>query len=320
MMGLPRSTFYQVTRGYKAQPPGLLPHEKMRKRLQVEKEQKILDYLYSERFADCSPTEVYYTLLDEGIYLGSISKFYRLLREEAASGERRPLRKHPRYARPELMATGPNQVWTWDITKIRGPLKGKYYSLYVVLDLYSRYVVGWLIADKESSQLAERLISDCCEREGIQPGQLTIHSDRGAPMQAQNMVQLHAQLGVTKSNSRPYVSNDNPFSESAFKTLKYHPTYPGWFTCIEDAIRYFREFFGWYCFHHRHSGIAYLTPADVHRGRASAILEARQRVLLSAYNNNPRQFPHGAPYAPKLPAAVYINPPLASVSPPILSV
>lgn len=275
--------------------------------------ERILEYLRSERFVDRSPAEVFYTLLDEGVHLGSISTFYRLLRKHDEVRERRAQRRHPAYYAPELVATQPNQVWSWDITKIRGPRKGIYFHLYVIIDLFSRKVVGWMVADRESGELAAELIRETCRRENIVEGQLTIHSDRGPSMQSMTVVQLHAYLGITKSNSRPYVSNDNPFSESQFKTTKYHPGYPDRFVCLQESIRYFRLFFGWYNQQHRHSGIEYLTPEVVHNGQADEVLETRHRLLMSSYERNPVRFSAGPPRRRKLPNAVYINPPSADL-------
>lgn len=305
-----RSSFYQSQRKYvprQAQPE--LPSRKLRRVLEAKTTARILEYLRSERFVDRSPVEVFYTLLDERVHLGSISTFYRLLRQHDEVRERRAQRRHPSYHAPELVATRPNQVWSWDITKVRGPRKGVYFHLYVIIDLFSRKVVGWMVADRESGDLAAQLISETCRRENIVEGQLTIHSDRGPSMQSMTVVQLHAYLGVTKSNSRPYVSNDNPFSESQFKTLKYHPGYPDRFACLQECLSYFRLFFGWYNHEHRHSGIEYLTPEVVHSGQAEEVLESRYQVLLTSYEQNPTRFSAGPPRRRRLPKAVYINPP-----------
>jgi len=234
---------------------------------------------------------------------------YRILAAQGASRERRDQLRHPAYAKPELVATAPNQVWSWDITKLLGPKKWTYYYLYVLLDLFSRYVVGWMLADRENANLAGRLIEETCCKYEVKPEILTLHSDRGSPMTAKCTAQLLADLGVTQSLSRPRVSDDNPFSEAQFKTLKYHPGFPGRFASQEAAIGYCRAFFPWYNDEHRHAGIAMLTPADVHFGRASGILAARQNVLDVAYEATPERFPRGRPRAALLPEAVYINPP-----------
>ena len=234
---------------------------------------------------------------------------YRILAAEGANRERRAQLSHPVYAKPELVATAPNQVWSWDITKLLGPKKWTYYYLYVLLDLFSRYAVGWMVAERENASLAGRLIEQSCQKYEVEPQVLTLHSDRGAPMTAKCTAQLLADLGVTQSLSRPRVSDDNPFSEAQFKTLKYHPGFPRRFNGQEDATHYCRSFFPWYNDEHRHSGIAMLTPADVHFGRATAIIATRQNVLDAAYNATPERFPRGRPRPAVLPEAVYINPP-----------
>ena len=225
------------------------------------------------------------------------------------SRERRVQRQHPRYAMPRLVATAPNQVWSWDITELGGPLKGLYFSLYVVLDIFSRYVVGWLVAERESHELAGRLITQSMAKQGVTPGTLTVHSDRGAPMKAKPLVQLLAELGVIRSLSRPRVSNDNPFSESHFKTLKYCPAFPERFGSIEDAREFCGRFFDHYNHVHRHSGIALHTPASVHFGTASEIRDQRQATLTAAYAANPIRFRHRAPTAPVIPTVAWINEP-----------
>ena len=222
---------------------------------------------------------------------------------------------HPRYAAPELLATAPNQLWSWDITKLKGPTTWSYFYLYVIIDVFSRCVVGWMLAPSESATLAEKLIEETCERHGIVPGQLTIHADRGSSMRSKLVAQLLADLGVTKTHSRPHVSNDNPFSEAGFKTLKYRPDFPERFGCIEDARAYCVDFFAWYNGEHHHSGIGLNTPNDVHYGRAHQRREARARVLVAAHGAHPERFVHGVPEAPALPTAVWINKPLASAVP-----
>ncbi|HJO25078.1 MAG TPA: IS3 family transposase, partial [Myxococcota bacterium] len=271
--------------------------------------ERVREVLYETRFADRSPGEVVATLLDEQRYLCSERTMYRILAAQGASRERRNQLRHPVYTKPELVATAPNEVWSWDITKLLGPKKWTYYYLYVLLDLFSRYAVGWMLADRENATLASRLIEETCSKYEVKPQVLTLHSDRGSPMTAKCTAQLLADLGVTQSLSRPRVSDDNPFSEAQFKTLKYHPGFPGRFEGQEVATGYCRSFFPWYNDEHRHSGIAMLTPADVHFGRASAILATRQNVLDMAYEATPERFPRGRPRPAVLPEAVYINPP-----------
>lgn len=234
---------------------------------------------------------------------------YRVLAEHSAVKERRAQRSHPKHAAPELVATAPNEAWSWDITRLRTTVKWSYLYLYVLLDLFSRYVVGWMIARTESAAFAKLLIEESVAKHGVEPGTLVLHSDRGAPMTSKTLAQLLADLDVTRSFSRPHTSNDNPFSESQFKTAKYHPSYPGQFITLEHSLDWGREFFPWYNHEHKHSGIAYLTPADVHFGRAEERLAQRHAVLQEAYADHPERFPHGPPKRQVLPAATYINPP-----------
>lgn len=268
----------------------------------------MLAQLHSERFIDESPAQVYATLLDEGTYLASERTMYRILAGQGESRERRAQLRHPVYATPELLATGPNQLWSWDITKLKGPVKWTSYSLYVLLDVFSRYVVGWLLAHHESGTLADRLIAETVEQEGVTSG-LTIHADRGPSMSSKPVAFLMAGLGITKSHSRPHVSNDNPFSEAHFKTLKYRPGFPDRFGSIEDARAFCRSFFGWYNGQHRHGGIGLLTPEMVHRGRGEQVRAARQVVLTDAYAAHPERFVRKHPEPPTLPTAVWIDPP-----------
>ena len=269
----------------------------------------MLDVLDSDRFADVAPAEVVATLLDEGQYVCSVSTMYRLLRRTDAVRERRRILRHPKYKRPELLAKGPNQLWSWDITKLRGPGKYTYYYLYVILDVYSRYVVGWCVSYRESAELAEKLILDACLQQKVERGQLTIHADRGSAMTSKVVAQLLSDLGVEKTHSRPHVSNDNPYSETQFKTLKYRPDFPELFGSIQDARRFCSEFFDWYNKEHRHSGIAMLTPATVHYGKAEETIAKRQSVLEAAYAANPQRFVRHAPRHEPLPEEVWINPP-----------
>ncbi len=269
----------------------------------------VLETLHAERFVDQAPAAVYATLLDEGRYLCSVRTMYRLLAAHGEVRERRDQLRHPQYTKPELLATRPNQVWSWDITKLLGPSKWTYFYLYVILDIFSRYVVGWMVAHRESAALAKRLIEESCQKQGIVAGQLTIHADRGSSMASKPVAFLLADLGVTKTHSRPHVSNDNPYSESQFKTLKYQPDFPKRFGSIEDARAFCQGFFRWYNREHHHSGIALLTPEVVHFGRADGVLEDRQRVLTAAYAAHPERFVRKAPQPPMLPEAAWINPP-----------
>ena len=271
--------------------------------------QAALDTLHSERFVDRAPAQVCATLLEEGTYLCSVRTMYRLLGEATEVRERRAQLRHPRYEAPQLLATGPNQLWSWDITKLLGPSKWVYYYLYVLLDVFSRFVVGWLLAERESAELARRLLAESAARQGIEPGQLTVHSDRGGPMKSQPVAGLLATLGITKTHSRPHVSNDNPFSEAHFKTVKYHPHFPSHFGSLEDALAFCRHFFPWYNHEHRHSALAWLTPASVHAGQGAELLRRRHQVLTAAYQAHPERFVHGAPRLQDLPQAVWINPP-----------
>jgi putative transposase len=277
--------------------------------LKSSEQSEVVELLNSSRFVDQAPREVFAALLDEGRYLCSVSTMYRLLVKAGEVKERRDQLRHPAYSRPELVARGPNEVWSWDITKLLGPVKWVYYYLYVMIDIYSRYVVGWMVANKESGVLAERLIEESLRKQEVEARQLVIHSDRGAPMKSKPVAMLLADLGVTKSHSRPRVSNDNPYSESQFKTLKYSPEFPARFGSLEDARGFSGRFFGWYNQHHHHSGIGLLTPEVVHYGKASEVIAARQRVLEEAYQRHPERFPRGVPRAPELPKEVWINRP-----------
>ena len=282
------------------------------RKLKVEEEKRVLSSLTSERFMDRSVPEVHATLLDEGAYLCSVRTMYRILEKYRAVRERRNQRRHPQYRKPELLATGPNQVWSWDITKLKGPRKWSHYHLYVIMDIYSRYVVGWMVAERESAMLAERLIRETCERQGIVKDQLTIHADRGVSMRSKTVAQLMADLGVTRSHSRPHVCDDNPYSESQFKTLKYHPSFPGQFGSLEDARLFLRHFFDWYNDEHRHSGVAMMTPKDVHIGKADEIIRKRQETMNRAYSLHPERFVKGQPKLKPLSREVWINKPKAA--------
>jgi len=256
-----------------------------------------------------APAQVFATLLEEDKYLCSIRTMHRILAEKAELRERRNQRRHPKYAKPELCTTRPNELWSWDITKLRGPAKWTYFYLYVILDVYSRYVVGWMVAHRESAVLAKKLISETCAREGIEPRQLTLHADRGSSMKSKPVAFLLADLGVTKTHSRPYVSDDNPFSEAQFKTMKYRPEFPQRFGSIQDSRGFCRDFFPWYNHEHHHSGLALLTPADVHLGRVDQRVTDRQRVLDKAFAEHPERFTHGRPVASRPCGEVWINKP-----------
>ena len=277
--------------------------------LSEPEKQEVLDTLHTERFQDKAPHEVYATLLDEERYLCSIRTMYRILEANAEVKERRNQLRHPDYKKPELLATGPNQVWSWDITKLLGPVKWSYFYLYVILDIFSRYVVGWMVAPCESAALAEQLIGETCAKQNIQKGQLTIHADRGSSMKSKPVAFLMADLGITKSHSRPHTSDDNPFSEAQFKTLKYRPDFPDRFGCIEDARQFCRTFFTWYNNEHKHTGISLLPPTAVHYGKAETVITSRQIVLDKAYELHPERFVRKAPKHKPIPEAVWINPP-----------
>ena len=269
---------------------------------------EIVETLNSERFCDKAPAQVWATLLDEGTYLASVSTMYRLLRARAQVRERRAQARRPAHSKPELVATAPNQVWSWDITKLAGPHKWNWFHLYVILDVYSRYAVAWLVAPRESARLAEELIADAVYNHGVGHGQLALHADRGTSMTSKTVSQLLADLGVLQSHSRPHQSNDNPFSESQFKTMKYFPTFPKKFTSIAAARAFVDGFFDHYNHHHRHSGIGLHTPGDVHSGRADAVRAQRQAVLDAAYAHRPERF-RRPQSAPRIPEATWINRP-----------
>jgi len=307
---VPRSSLYRARapQAFRSR-----PKISVRALSQVEKI-KVREELNSERFQDRSPREVYATLIDEGRYLCSWRSMYRILDENHEVRERRDQLRHPNYVKPELLATASNQLWSWDITKLWGPSKWTYFYLYVILDVYSRYVVGWMIAEREAAVLAEELISQTCARQGIQCGQLTVHADRGSAMTSKPVALLLADLGVTKTHSRPHVSNDNPYSEAQFKTMKYRPDYPTRFGCLQDARAWAAEFFDWYNREHHHTGLALLTPAAVHFHRTDDIQQKRQAVLHAAYKKTPERFVKGVPHPIPLPKAVWINPPISKTT------
>ena len=277
--------------------------------LSSDERQGVLDILHTERFVDKAPYEVYTTLLDEGQYHCSIRTMYRILDENKEVKERRNQLSHPVYHKPELLATAPNQVWSWDITKLLGPVKWTYFYLYVIMDIFSRYVVGWMITPAESAVLAERLIGESCAKQNIGRGQLTIHADRGSSMKSKPVALLLSDLGITKTHSRPHTSDDNPYSEAQFKTLKYRPDFPERFGSIEDSRSFCQDFFPWYNKEHRHTGIGLLTPEAVHYGLAQDIQIARGEVLRAAYEAHPERFVKRIPVPPILHEAVWINKP-----------
>ncbi len=306
LLAVPRPTVYRHRKAANAKSGRTRTSPR---RLSSAERQAILDAAHADRFADLSVREIYATLLDEGVYLGSISTLYRVLRCAGETSERRRLATHPARIKPELAATAPHQVWCWDITKLLGPQKWTYYYLYVVIDVFSRYVVDWRLEYRESAALAKDMFATTIAREGVDPHQLTVHADGGTSMTSKTLAQLFADLGVTKSRSRPHVSNDNPYIESHFKTLKYGPTYPGHFANIFQARDFLRRFFAWYNSEHRHSGIALRTPEDVHRGRVDDRRNGRQAVLLKAWAAHPERFVLGAPQPPALAPITFINRP-----------
>lgn len=274
----------------------------------------ILELLNGPRFADCTPYTAFARLLDEGRYLASVRTLYRVLAASGQSRERRNQLIHPAHAKPELIATGANQVWSWDITRLKGPMKWQFFYLYVLIDIFSRYVVGWVLARAENAGVAQMLIEESCAKHGVARDSLTLHSDRGSPMRAKSTAELLVDLGVAASFSRPRVSNDNPFSEAQFKTLKYRPEFPGRFASLEHARTHLREFFAWYNEEHRHSGIGFMTPAAVHFGRAAALHAQRTQVLAAAYRAHPSRFKGRIPMPPELPEIVGINLPTTAAS------
>jgi putative transposase len=308
-VGLSRATFHRRQMAAIRPPAPIRPRLKPARALAADERQGVLDLLRQERFVDQAPAEVYATLLDEGLYRCSIRTMYRILHENHEVRERRQQLRHPVYVKPELLAEGPNQVWSWDISKLMGPAKWTYFYLYVILDIFSRRVVGWCVADAESAALFKPLFENAVAKHDVPPGQLTLHADRGPSMKAKATALLLADLGVTKSHSRPYTSDDNPFSESCFKTLKYQPQFPKRFGCIQDAKAFCRAFFDWYNQHHRHLGIGLMTPDQVHYGQANEVHAARQTTLDHAFRANPNRFVNKAPQPPQKPTAVWINPP-----------
>jgi putative transposase len=305
-----RATFYR-----RCKPPvEVAPRPSPPRTLSEAERGVVLEVLHERRFVDKAPAEVYATLLDEDRYLCSERTMYRVLAENGELRERRDVLRHKNHPRPELLATRPNELWSWDITKLHGPQKWTYYYLYVILDVFSRYAVGWMVAHRESSGLAKKLIAETCSRQRIQPDTLTIHADRGTSMTSKSVAFFMADLGVTKTHSRPHVSNDNPFSEAQFKTLKYRPDFPSRFGCIEDSRAHCQPFFDWYNNDHRHDGLELHTPHDVHHGLAQARTDSRNVVLTTAFDLHPERFPNGRPSAKSPPTEVWINRPITSTT------
>jgi putative transposase len=302
---VPRATLYRWRRPRRQAPPRPTPH----RALSRDERLVVLGALHSARFVDKAPAQVWAELLDDGTYHCSIRTMYRILADHSEVRERRDQLRHPGYQKPELLATCPNQVWSWDITKLLGQAKWTYYYLYVLLDIFSRYVVGWMVALKEAAALAKRLIEQSCRKQGILPGQLTVHADRGSSMTSKPLALLLSDLGVTKTHSRPHVSNDNPYSEAQFKTLKYCPAFPDRFGSLEHARSFCHDFFAYYNAEHRHSGLGLMTPESIHYGYAEQILAARRDSLMAAYGAHPERFVRRPPKPPALPQAAWINPP-----------
>lgn len=309
--GVPRATYYRKRapaygpRQRRPSPPRRMPDAER---------QAVLEVLHEDRFADLAPAEVHATLLAEDRYFCSVRTMHRILAENAETRERRNVLRHPNYTRPELLATCPNQLWSWDITKLLGPAKWTYYYLYVILDVFSRLVVGWMVAHRESAALAHKLIAETCDRQQIEPDQLTIHADRGSSMTSKPVAFLLADLGVTKTHSRPHVSNDNPYSEAHFKTLKYRPDFPGRFGALQDARAFCADFFDWYNIDHHHAGLAMHTPADVHYGAVEQRVSANQATLDAAYEAHPERFTRGRPVARRPPTEAWINRPTSTAA------
>jgi len=303
-LGLARATYYR-----QLQPKAISARFPSKRALSPEERRAVLEVLHERRFADLAPAEVFAQLLDEGRYLCSERTMYRVLAENAEVRERRNQLRHPHYAAPEILATTPNQLWSWDITKLLGPTKWTYFYLYVILDVFSRYIVGWMVAPRESATLAGRLLGEAYVSQKVEPGALTVHADRGTSMTSKAVALLLADLGVTKTHSRPHVSNDNPYSEAQFKTLKYRPEFPARFGSIEDARAFCRAFFPWYNEEHHHSALGLHTPHDVHFGQAQARNAERAIVLTQAYQAHPERFVRGLPVPASLPTEVWINPP-----------
>ena len=311
-LAVPSASYYRWSRPEDVGPTVPRPRPRPPLALSAEQEKAVLDVLHSERFVDVAPPEVYATLLEEQNYLCSTRTMYRILDRHGEVHERRDQLRHPVAAKPELLATAPNRVWSWDITKLKGPVKWTYFYLYVILDIFSRKAVGWMLAHQESAELAKRLLRETLDKEGIESPEtheLFLHSDRGPSMTSKTLGQLLADLSITRSLSRPYTSNDNPFSEAQFRTLKYRPGFPDRFGSFQDALSFLRQFFLWYNEEHRHGGIGYFTPGQVHRGEVTLITAKRQDALDAAFTAHPERFKGRRPLPPALPTEVWINPP-----------
>jgi putative transposase len=309
-LGVSRARYYRT----QAPPRARAPRPRPQRALSAAERAHLLAMLNSDAFVDLAPRQAYAKLLEDGRYLCSPRTMYRVLADAAEVRERRAQRQHPPYAKPQLVATAPNQVWTWDTTKLPGPVKGTYYTLYVILDIFSRYIVGWQVTERESATAAQQLIAACCARQRIAPAQLTVHADRGSPMVAKSTAQLYLDLGIAKSHSRPHTSNDNPFSEANFRTLKYRPDMPTQLGSLPHARQVVRGLVDWYNDAHYHVGLALLHPVDVHYGRVAGIVAARQRVLDEAQRRHPERFVNGPPRHPLPLSAVWINPPPVTVA------
>lgn len=312
-MGFARGSYYRARRETRQALHTVRRPRRSPLALSAAERQEVIDVLHSPEYVDVAPRTAYAMLLDAGIFLASVSTFYRILRACSGTRGRRDELVHPAYARPELLAMRACEVWSWDITKLKGPVKSAHFHLYVILDIFSRYVVGWMIADRESDQLAEALIGHTCDKEGIVPGQLTLHADRGAAMRSKLVADLLVDLDVVKSHSRPYTSDDNPFSEAQFKTMKYRPGFPERFHSLDEARAFCQTFFAWYNYEHRHSGIGYMTPAAVHNDVAKIIYEQRDQVLQNAFSRHPNRFKNMYPRPPALPTEAGINMPKATI-------
>jgi len=304
-LAVPRASYYRSL----SPRPAAKPRPRPARSLSADQRQQVLAELRSDRFVDAAPRQVYAKLLDEDRYLCSVRTMYRLLDEQGEVRERRDQLRRPAYQKPELLATGPNQVWSWDITKLRGPVKWTYYYLYVILDIFSRYVVGWMLAHAEDKSLAKRLIADTIAKQNVSEGQLTLHADRGSAMTSKPVALLLAELGITRTHSRPHTSDDNPFSEAQFKTLKYHRDFPDRFGSYQHCEDFLRPFFHWYNTEHYHVGLGLLTPEMVHYGTADQVLQRRQQALLRAYHDHPERFRGRPPVPLQPPRQVWINPP-----------
>jgi putative transposase len=308
-VGVNRATWYRRNRLSPAPPRPVRERKRHPRALTADEREEVVATLNSPRFVDTAPAQIWATLLDEGVHLCSESTMYRILRERGEVRERRRQATHPPRVKPELVAHAPNTVWSWDVTKLRGPDRRVFFCLYTMIDIYSRYTVGWMVADREHEELARQFVTETVGRQEANADRLTIHADRGAIQTAKSVAELMADLGVSRSHSRPKTSNDNPYSESQYKTLKYRPDYPTRFASIGHAREWSAEFFDWYHHDHRHSGIGYHTPYDMHHGLAELVRETRAGTLADAYRDHPERFVHGHPEPPRIPTHAWINKP-----------